>query len=77
MTGDPLRQPPLRAYQHLPGPDKEGAERDGDGLARDPLTRGFVVTRRANGMFLSTLLMGVHHFCRFVWEGVVGGLAGR
>ena len=27
--------------------------------------------------FLSTLLMGVHHFCWFVWEGVVVELAGR
>ena len=40
-------------------------------MARRPLTWHFVIDRRANGGFLSTLLMGVHHFCRFVWEGVV------
>ena len=37
------------------------------GLASEPLRTGF----------FSTLLMGVHHFCWFVWEGVVVELAGR
>ncbi len=37
------------------------------GLASEPLCPGF----------LGTLLMGVHHFFWFVWEGVVVGLAGR
>ena len=35
------------------------------------MTRDFVIDLRAAGELLSTLLMGVHHFCWFVWEGVV------
>lgn len=34
----------------------EHAEKDEDGLARNPLTRGFLVTRQANRTFFSTLL---------------------
>ena len=40
-------------------------------LAHRSLTRHFTAERRAAGGLLSTLLMGVHHFCWFVWEGVV------
>ncbi len=41
------------------------------------LTREFAIGLRAGEGFLRTLLMGVHHFFWFFWEGVVVEPAGR
>ena len=42
-----------------------------------PPAQAFADGWQAAGGLLSTLLMGVHHFCRCFWEGVVVERAGR